>query len=167
MFWATWFSHMANWNWALQFLGQAIGDVFTAMRMMFRIVGESSRIAAADALMRAAYKKSGLGSEYADMIGAVKICVQLRNQYAHCHWGDNSETEGLFFTTLQEPARAAETFEPDWRHIDLLLAVDQRGLFHLRSRLPDVFGIGNADEKVDSKKQPFSNAPKTKATDSA
>jgi hypothetical protein len=110
-------------------LGNAIEEQNTALRMMFRIIGESSRIAAADALMRKAYKTRELEPEYADAIGAVRWCVKVRNQYAHCHWGDDPGTEGVFFTELGEPAKASEGFEYWFRHVDYALLAEQIAYF--------------------------------------
>jgi hypothetical protein len=110
-------------------LGNALESQDTALRTLFRVIGESARIAAADALMREAYKRERLESEYADMIGAVRWCIKARNQYAHCHWGDDDRTPGIFFTELGEPAKATEGFEYWWRHLDAQLLNDQLAYF--------------------------------------
>jgi hypothetical protein len=44
-------------------LGATIGDRGPAFRMMFRILGETARIDAADAMMRHKYDQVGLKSE--------------------------------------------------------------------------------------------------------
>jgi hypothetical protein len=116
-------------------LGWAIGSPDTALRTLFRIVGESSRIHVADSLMRDYYKQRRLGSPYANMIGAVRYCIKLRNQYAHCHWTDYPDYPGLFFTDLQEPARASESFEYWFHHVDDELLLKQKRIFRLCSRL--------------------------------
>jgi hypothetical protein len=110
-------------------LGNALESQDTALKTMFRIVGESSRIAVADALMRDTFKAAGLESEYADMIGAVRWCIRARNQYAHCHWGDDEREPGIFFSDLGEPAKASEGFDYWFRHVDLPLLEDQRAYF--------------------------------------
>jgi len=110
-------------------LGNALGSQDTALRTMFRVVGESSRIATAGALMRDVFKEAGLGSEYADMYGAVRWCIRVRNQYAHCHWGDHEQSPGIFFTELSEPAKAGGGFEYWWRHLDMQLLDDQLAYF--------------------------------------
>ena len=98
-------------------LGNALGDQDTALRTMFRIMGETARIGAADALMRAHFGKMKLQDEYAEVMGAVRHCVVLRNHYAHCQWADDLHA-GVFFTRLDEPAKASETFAYIWKHID-------------------------------------------------
>ena len=88
-------------------LGNTMGNRSPAFKMMFRIVGELARIGAADAMMRDKYSEVGLETEYAEAIAAVRFCVGVRNQFAHCHWGDDIHA-GLFFTNLQEPAKASQ-----------------------------------------------------------
>jgi hypothetical protein len=102
---------------------------YTALRTMFRIMGESSRIQAADALMRAFYKKAGLESAYANAIGAVRHCIKIRNEHAHCHWSDYPNYDGLYFTELQDPARSAEDFEYWFLHVNLALLNEQKRFF--------------------------------------
>jgi hypothetical protein len=110
-------------------LGNALANQDTALRTMFRIVGESARISVADALMREAFIAAGFESEYADMIGAVRWCIKARNQYAHCHWADDSSDPGIFFSDLSEPAKASEGFDYWFRHVDVLLLNDQLAYF--------------------------------------
>jgi hypothetical protein len=40
----------------------------------------------ADAIVRPAFRKIGLGDEWGLAIGAARMCLKYRNQYAHCHW---------------------------------------------------------------------------------
>lgn len=103
-------------------LGNAMGNRDAALKMMFRVVGESARIGAADAMMRDAYFAAGLRNEYAQALGAVRFCIKTRNQFAHCYWGDD-HSAGLFFTDLQGPAKASEGFDYYWYHIDGALAL--------------------------------------------
>ncbi|MGE4064318.1 MAG: hypothetical protein AB7E79_13205 [Rhodospirillaceae bacterium] len=114
-------------------LGTALGYALnnqsrTALRVLFRVTGESARLSAADALMRDYYIKNGKGAEYADMLGAFRWCTKLRNQYAHCHWADHHHA-GLFFTDLSEPAKANDTFDFWFRHVDLQLLEQQKSFF--------------------------------------
>jgi hypothetical protein len=61
-------------------------DTDTAMRILFRARGESARIEIADALIRPGFKKVDLDGKWSNAYGAAKICKNIRNQYAHCHW---------------------------------------------------------------------------------
>jgi hypothetical protein len=110
-------------------LGNAIDSQDVALKTMFRILGESSRVSAADALMQGAFKETGLAPEYADMIGAVRWCIRARNQFAHCHWGDDPRASGIFFTDLGESAKASQGFEYWFRHVDEHLLAEQLAYF--------------------------------------
>jgi hypothetical protein len=57
-----------------------------SLRILFRVQGESARINVADAIARPAYNRVGLGGQWGNGIGAARICKNIRNQYAHCHW---------------------------------------------------------------------------------
>ena len=48
-------------------------------------------------------------TEFADAIGALKACVRIRNQYAHCAWADGGKGRngGLYFVDLSTSAEAA------------------------------------------------------------
>jgi hypothetical protein len=109
-------------------LGEALDDRDTALRAMFRLASGRARVVTLDALLRSAYEKVGLKSKYGDMLAAVKYCQTIRNQYAHCHYGDHLKV-GLFFTNLQDAAEKAETFEYQWRHIDVPLLDQQEHYF--------------------------------------
>ena len=59
-------------------------DLDTVLKSMFRARGETVRIDIADAFGRQHYGALGLASEFAMAIGAVRHCLKIRNQYAHC-----------------------------------------------------------------------------------
>jgi hypothetical protein len=90
-------------------LGNALFDRAIALQAIFSIMGESARINLADALMRSRYVMWKLEGEYGLAIGAMKQCIQIRNQYAHCTWGD-AEGAGLFFTNLQDGSYSVRRF---------------------------------------------------------
>jgi hypothetical protein len=109
-------------------LGASIADRRPAFRMMFRVLGETARIDAADAMMRHKYDQVGLTSEYADAIGAVKFCVKARNQFAHCHWADDVYA-GLFFANFRKTVKSGDSTEHIWLHIDKVIAEDLLSYF--------------------------------------
>jgi hypothetical protein len=57
-----------------------------AVQIFFRIRGESARIEISDAILRPFLEKVGLGPKWTNVIGPLRICKKIRNQYAHCHW---------------------------------------------------------------------------------
>jgi hypothetical protein len=62
------------------------GTVENAMKIFFRIRGESARIEVSDAVVRPPLKKVGLEPKWTNAIGPLRLCRRIRNQYAHCHW---------------------------------------------------------------------------------
>jgi hypothetical protein len=109
-------------------LGEALDDRDTALRAMFRLASGRARVDTLDALLRPAYEKVGLKSKYEEVLAAVKYCQKIRNQYAHCHYADDRRS-GLFFTNLQDAAEKAESFEYQWRHVDVPLLDQQEHYF--------------------------------------
>jgi hypothetical protein len=61
-------------------------DMAQALRILFRVRGEGARIEVADAILRPAFAKVGLGGKWGNALGAARACKNIRNQYAHCHW---------------------------------------------------------------------------------
>src|SRR5258706_3217070 len=82
-------------------------DLDTVLKVMFRMRGESQRMAAADAMGRQYYEDLKLGTEFAMAMGSVAFCLKLRNQYAHCVWYDDNSGR-LAFVNLEEVAEKKE-----------------------------------------------------------
>lgn len=78
-------------------------DIDITLKVMFRDRGETRRINVADALGRQRYIDWGLGTEFAMAVGAMRYCLRLRNQYAHCNWYDDKSGK-LAFVNLEELA---------------------------------------------------------------
>lgn len=79
-------------------------DLDTVLKAMFRTRGETRRIDVADAFGRQCYHDLGLEAEFEMAIGAVRYCLRIRNQYAHCSWWDDYSGQ-LAFANLEELAR--------------------------------------------------------------
>jgi len=104
-------------------------DRQTALRVIFRTKGEESRINIGDAIMRPKYDAIGLKDQYDAMLGALRFCKRIRNQYAHCHWLDYPE-RGLFFTDLEEPVKTSKgEIYLKFRHVDVPLLMLQEAYF--------------------------------------
>ena len=80
------------------------GDLDLALKTMFRGRGNSQRIDLAVAIARRPYDELGLGAEFDSAIAAVRICLRIRNLYAHCTWWNDSSGE-LAFANLEELAK--------------------------------------------------------------
>jgi hypothetical protein len=81
-------------------------EMDTSARILFRVRGEAARIEVADAIIRPAFIKIGLGGKWTNAYGAARICKNIRNQYAHCHWLPRGEV--MTFMNLDEDSRQAE-----------------------------------------------------------
>jgi hypothetical protein len=69
--------------------GKALGNLDLILKTLYRLKSTSARIDAADTLMRPSYADAGLDAEQKLMISFVKHSLGIRNQYAHCNWGDH------------------------------------------------------------------------------
>jgi len=82
-------------------------DLDTVLKVMFRTRGETQRIDVAVALGRQHYRDLDLGTQYEMAVGAVRYCLRIRNQYAHCIWWDDNSGQ-LAFANLEEVAKENE-----------------------------------------------------------
>ena len=97
------------------------------LRAFFRMRSESNKFALADTLMRTPLKRFGLEPLFAELKPAIKRCLKIRNQYAHCQWANSDN--GLFFVDLDETALKFEGFEQRHLHIDVPLLNLQEEFF--------------------------------------
>lgn len=106
------------------------GDKDVAFKVMFRAPGEMQRILMADALVRGRLPAGKLRTRFEQAIAAMHHCRKIRNQYAHCNWGDDGR--GLWFVNLEENAARDDDFDLTalTQHvIDLGLLRDQEAYF--------------------------------------
>ena len=80
------------------------GDLDLALKTMFRGRGNSQRIDIADAVARQLYIHLNLTTEFDAAITAVRLCLRIRNLYAHCTWWNDNSGQ-LAFTNLEELAK--------------------------------------------------------------
>lgn len=98
-----------------------------ALKMLYSLRSTSARIECARMLAEPAYWDSSLASPFNITFDAVKECLIIRNQYAHCNWADHKDA-GLFFADLQVAAKNIEWIV-DWKHIDVPLLERQESIF--------------------------------------
>ena len=79
-------------------------DFDATLKAMFRIRGETARINIGDALGRQAYEKLELGVDFELAVSAMRYCLKIRNQYAHCNWYDDRSGR-LAFVNVEEIAK--------------------------------------------------------------
>jgi hypothetical protein len=105
---------------------QIVRDDFdTVLKSMFRARGETARIDVADAFGRHHYHQQALGTEFEMAIGAVRYCLRIRNEYAHCVWY-NDQSGTLAFANLEEIAKGNA----------YLRNLDDLSIFHVDEALP-------------------------------
>jgi hypothetical protein len=76
-----------------------------AIKLVFRMRrGEKQRIDDSARIMRKAFARAGLTSEFDETLNAMRGCLRIRNLFAHCTW-TQSKKRGLFFINLEEVAR--------------------------------------------------------------
>jgi hypothetical protein len=107
-------------------------DLDTVLKTMFRTRGETARIGVADAFGRHHYSKLKLETEFGMALSAIRFCLKIRNQYAHCIWYDDY-TGKLAFTDLEEIAEE-NAFLTDLRsltilHVDVPLLESQEAYY--------------------------------------
>jgi|HubBroStandDraft_6_1064221.scaffolds.fasta_scaffold126942_2 hypothetical protein len=112
----------------LSCLSEVNGDLETSARILFRVRGETPRIEVADAIMRPVFSGVGLGPKWGNAVGAIRICKNIRNQYAHCHW--HQEDKQLKFMDLDADAKSTEgDVEITYRFVDSGLIQKQTAYF--------------------------------------
>jgi hypothetical protein len=120
-------------------VGMGGGDVEWAIKELFSKRGETGRVNRADKLGKAAYAEVGLGQEFDAAIEDMLLCVDIRNQYAHCIWHDD-RTGRLAFAHMEELAKPVGP-DPDpinltLYHVDEnLLREQERFFFSVKDRL--------------------------------
>lgn len=113
-------------------------DFDAALKAMFRVRGETNRINIADGLGLDRYRRLELATEFSQAIDAMRHCVKIRNQFAHCvYWDDN--TGRLAIAYLEEAAdldEAVSNFDamPVY-HVDVALLREQEAYFCYTSDL--------------------------------
>ncbi len=107
-------------------------DLDTCLKVLFRTRGEAQRVQIGDALGRHYYRGHKLGTEFEMAIGALRYCLKIRNQYAHCVWYDDRSGK-LAFVNLEEIAKENDLLT-DLKdltrfHVDIQLLMDQEDYF--------------------------------------
>jgi hypothetical protein len=84
-------------------VGMGGGDVAKAITDIYSKRGEKRRVTIAKKLGGAGYCAAGLGAEFVAAIEDMFLCLQIRNQYAHCIWHDPG-VDKLAFANMEEIA---------------------------------------------------------------
>src|SRR5262249_25488711 len=107
-------------------------DFDATLKAMFRVRGETARINVGDALGREAYDKLGLRTDFELAVSAMRYCLKIRNQYAHCNWYDDW-TGRLAFVNLEEIAKGNQLISGfknlTRRYVDIPILDEQEKYF--------------------------------------
>jgi hypothetical protein len=119
--------------------GMGGGDVAKAITDIFSRRGETRRVSIADKLGGAGYSAAGLGAEFDEAIEDVILCLNIRNQYAHCIWHD-PRVGKLAFAHMEEIASptgpGADPINLTFKFLDVpLLNHQEQFFFYTRDTL--------------------------------
>jgi len=116
----------------LDCVSAASGDFDATLKAMFRVRGETARINVGDALGRQKYEKLDLGAEFELAVNAMRYCLKIRNQYAHCNWDDHFG-QRLAFVNVEEIAKGKQPIsgfrDLTRRYVDVSLLEKQEQYF--------------------------------------
>jgi hypothetical protein len=87
-------------------VAMVVGNFDKTIKAMFRSRSETKRINIVETLGRDPYTNLALGDWFDEAINGMRYCVQVRNQYAHRNFYDDSGT--LAFVNLEELAKREE-----------------------------------------------------------
>lgn len=112
-------------------VGHITRDFNVALKAMYRSRGETQRIDIADAIARNRLEPVRVRTIYEQTIAHMRICLKIRNQYAHTNWVETA-SDGLCFVNIEEIAKAndvADTSSLKLYQLDLNIIEDQQRFF--------------------------------------
>jgi hypothetical protein len=116
----------------LNCVSEVTQDFDATLKAMFRVRGETARINVGDALGRQAYDKLGLRTDFELAVSAMRYCLKIRNQYAHCNWYDDW-TGRLAFVNVEEIAKGNQLISGfnnlTRRYVDIPILDEQEKYF--------------------------------------
>lgn len=110
---------------------RGIGPEIPVLRTLYRVRMTSQRLDVAYNLAAPLFTQYGLAEWWMATYSMVKRCLQIRNQFAHCNWGDHPPdlSTGLFFADLGDAANDTLDFDYQFRHVDAALLDEQERFF--------------------------------------
>lgn len=119
-------------EWDFCLLVSAItGDKDAALKAMYRSRGETQRIDVGDALARNRLTKDAFRTVYEQTVANLRVCLKIRNQYAHTNWVDMMG-DGLGFVNVEEMAHShapIDTNDQKLYSLNLKVIEDQQRFF--------------------------------------
>ena len=87
-----------------------IGDQDAAVKALYRVRGETSRIDIGDALVRNKLPTGVDAAIYSDTIAGMRKCLSIRNKYAHANW-TNTTAPDLVFLDIERLAKSDDRID--------------------------------------------------------
>lgn len=119
-----------EWDFCL-LVATIIGDLDPALKAMYRSRGETQRIDVGDALARHRLSAGKLRTIYEETVAHMRICLKIRNQYAHTNWVETA-SDGLAFLNIEEIAKSdakADTANLQLYGLTIEILEDQQRFF--------------------------------------
>ena len=103
-------------------MGYAISDKRKGMRDFFK-----TRLRGKDRLAEEQaspwMRLTGVGDEFAEAVAAMRVCKDIRNGFAHCHWVSEKylpdRPAGLYFVDVEAWAKSPTPIGFQWQHASL------------------------------------------------
>lgn len=119
-----------EWDFCL-LVAAIIDDLDPALKAMYRSRGETQRIDVGDALARNRLSPGKLRTIYEETVAHMRVCLKIRNQYAHTNWVETA-SDGLAFLNIEEVAKSdakADTANLDLYGLNMGILEDQQRFF--------------------------------------
>lgn len=145
-------------------VSEVIADFDTAFKVIYRAGSEALRINVGDAMARHKVPTQKLRTKFEQAVAGMNACRKIRNQYAHCSFGDEHQV-GLWFVNPEEVAEQNVVFslgQLEQRFVNVALLRDQEAHF---TWVSDCFNFISHEMRVRSgasKTNPFAPAPRSR-----
>lgn len=142
-------------------VGQALGNVETAARLLYRLRGANDRLNVADAIIRPYMATLKLTGPYTQWLGAMRRCRVIRNQYAHCGWvADMGELHFSCLDTVAQSTDGAAIIR--YERIGLDLLKEQQAYFRYAGDVT-LFLSNEAQFRANPERRHRNRLPKSRA----
>lgn len=106
--------------------GIALGHKWAVLDACHKIRAETQRLDVADALAKESFEQLGMKEDYDRSLSQMKICLKIRNQYAHSQWG---EFEGVLKFLNPDSAFERPLKPAVWKSVSAALLLEQADYF--------------------------------------
>jgi hypothetical protein len=112
--------------------GLALGEKWSVLDALQNVDNEGTRLDLVNRLVRHKFAEQNMEAKFGEVIGAMRYCKSVRNQYAHAHWIVD-EHNCLCFTSSRGIQWTSEAKIP-WKLVTLTLLKEQQVYFEYTRR---------------------------------